>query len=1672
MMIRLLLLVSICFLSLRTFSQCSNPGAFTLSTPSASAIKSAVVTLSWSTSSLATEYEVYYKRSSASTFTKGPTVTTTGASVSGLVPEAQYNFKIISSYFCDDVAEPMDKKRESNTITITMDPLAIPSNLGNLDITQTSFTADWDVVEGATSYAIKVFNGAVEIHSSTTTTNQKSVTGLTPGNTYSWQVKSRGDGSTESNFSAGKTVLMKPATPSGLSTSEHTTTSFKAAWNDVSGETGYELEVATSSGFSAGTFVSGFNPSNVTGTSKIVTGLNAGTTYYFRVRSKNASGSSTNPTGVNTITEPLAPVATAPGTLTQTSFIAKWNTVTGASGYQLDVSADNFTTLLDAYSNKTVSGTTHTVEGLLPGILYKYRLRAVNANGLASTSSDGIEALTLPPDPVSAAATAITENSFIANWSATGSPGYRLDVSNDDFATLLDDYGDLPVTGTSQTVTGLAPGTVYQYRVRSANGSGVSGYSDVITITTIPAPPAADDADGITQSSFTAKWNPVQGADNYRLDVSVDNFSSLLDTYNGKEVSGNSQSVEGLASGTSYQYRVRAANESGASQNSEFVTVITIPGNPITEASTGHTQTSFVARWSPRQNATEYLLDVSADDFNTMLPDFNGREVEGTAETVDGLTPGTIYKYRVKAKNESGASGYSDIAATITVPSTPAGLAALNTSQSGFTAAWDPATGADNYRLDVSADDFNTMLSGYNNLEVQGTAQEVSGLSSGTYKFRVRAANGSGISRSSSSLDVPLVPGNPVTTTPGDITQTSFTANWNAMPDAISYRLDVSADNFATLLADFNNREVSTTSLSVTGLEPGKSYQYRIRSVNESGLSENSNITNVLLKPSNPVAHEVIKQNLEHINQHFFKAVWTPVLSATAYHIDVSLTDDFSNFITGYENKSVDGAVSELKVEGLSAGTIYFLRLRSANASGVSGNSNTVEVITLPGTPDLHQPSAITQNDFNVSWDEVKGAEHYFIDVATTNTFANFVAGFQNTLVQGTAVEVTGLSAGAKYFIRVRSANTSGLSSHAPVVEQITVPAAMLPQNITEREKTNNQIVITWTNVTGASFYEVQVAADELFNTPLENYNPREVDALTELAITGLASQSAYFVRIKSGNNAGISEYSGVKTITTTGENGSGGEDTVLKIDVPVFNTIFNSGDAINVNISGGIGSKTVIFHYRPVMEQDYIATSLASETAEYNVSIDPTWLDELGMEFYFSVTDGSGQVAVSPVRFVRPKIENAILPVATFGGTLKDYRIISLPYEVEEDAIERILEPALGSYNKGKWRLVRYQDGKNVDYSEGLSKTKMERGNGYWFNSLNEVAIQLLSAAVPGNDQNTPFQLNLKAGWNQIGNPYPFPIDWQEVMEYNGTPETIGNLLIYDAETISFKEATTLNSFEGGFIYSDNPVTISIPVTVKSVTANGRKGKDSSVSKRQQTEGWFIPVTLSQGGMVNELNGFGMHSLANTGKDKFDAPVVPRFVRYLEWKSENNDSPVRLARDVVDMKDEYTWLFETDHNANEEVSLRWNTPEGIDGSVILHDLNDNMIIDMKQANEYVIRGGPRSFRVAYSRDPLVVANETKLGTAYPNPATERVSILTAFNAGNQQSSGKLIVYDLSGNHVVTLTKSFHQKGLQSILWDLRSQDRQRVSSGMYFYELTTDEQNNTLRFRGRIVVK
>jgi hypothetical protein len=116
----------------------------------------------------------------------------------------------------------------------------------------------------------------------------------------------------------------------------------------------------------------------------------------------------------------------------------------------------------------------------------------------------------------------------------------------------------------------------------------------------------------------------------------------------------------------------------------------------------------------------------------------------------------------------------------------------------------------------------------------------------------------------------------------------------------------------------------------------------------EIGPLANSNriVTFLASPPPAPVA-----QTASGLSQTSFTANWSGVANASSYQLDVAFDPGFSAFVPLLGNLNVGLSITWV-VNGLSAGSNYYYRIRAVGAGGTSANSNVVHVSTskLPQT--------------------------------------------------------------------------------------------------------------------------------------------------------------------------------------------------------------------------------------------------------------------------------------------------------------------------------------------------------------------------------------------------------------------------------------------------------------------------------------------------------------------------------------------------------------------------------------------------------------------------------------------------------------------------------------------------------------------------------------------------
>jgi FlgD Ig-like domain len=1231
---------------------------------------------------------------------------------------------------------------------------------------------------------------------------------------------------------------------------------------------------------------------------------------------------------------------------------------------------------------------------------------------------------------------------------------------------------------TNLVINGLQPGKTYTFRVTAGRecdpNPDIFSPSPVGTGRTKPAKTIIrpDLCTSTGPNTLTFAWDLIS-CEIWYINVATDpGFVNVVGEYNRGVLWPNTSAIyHDFLPGTNYYYRMRAFYTHEGEYSGGSIAIPTRPENPVADdvLAADMTGNSFIAKWRANNgNATKYYFDVSPTDaFATRLAGYDNKELTAKSQAVTNLVPGSQYYFRVRA---SSFAGYTTPNSGKGVRLKPEINTPTNITTNSFDVTWVAAQNITDYRLDVSTDqNFGSYVAGYNSQQFGVTSTKVANLTPGSvYYSRMRTMLGNVPSQQSNVVKVLTTPVlNPIT----DISTTSFRVSWSQGSSAEGYLLDVATDEaFNNKLASYNGVTVVGATKDVADLTPGTKYYYRVRTKSGAEVSANAQ-GNIMTLPIAPTI------TITDFTPSSFVVNWAAITGADNYRLDLAYDEGFTQIVEGFNNLTV---AAPFKAEGILAGTAFYGRLRAINTSGNSANSQVVFAKTRSVAPILKPATTVQTTAMTLTWDAIAGAETYRLDVATTADFqpGTFVNNFNDLEIAPVNVSyvVTGLAHGTQYYARLRVKNAGGLSDNSNTIAQSTFTLAPVwKDNFTSLA---DRITIEWNAVFGAESYELEVSANSSFTSLLPTHNPKVLDAAnTSDVVSGLAPLTAYFFRIKARNNAGLSIVSLTKSASTVNADGTKPQ---IEMSFAPFEATAESGSSMQqqlaLSATSSAGAVTVRFFHKKRSEPEFTMIPLSVDNGKFKVTTSKEWFDGFGMEFYFEVHDLLSQTKREPagngVHVITTSVESFTIPVARFGKETTNYVIISFPYVLSKSTLEDILVPVLGDYDRSAWRFVQYQDGDNKDYqNDGLRLRDVKQGEGYWFLTKEAVDLTFANGRAYPNSTTAPFVMKLRRGWNQVGNPFPYSVNWSDVLEDNNNPDAVGELHIFSGQSNKFPQSDELKVFGGGFVFADQNTDLVFKTTLDEFSA-GRRADKNVLEFEQTADEWFVPITLTQGDVTNTEVGIGMSPKASDGKDRYDMVTLPRFGNFLEFNSRAKGFEFDMSSNVVGTSEQYQWNCYLETDRNSEVELTWNSDlvRNLGIGLLLWDESAHQIVNMAHVDAYRA-SGPAKFRVIFSKGPVNTDLPlARIGRPHPNPFTTTATIPVTYIV-DENVAVNYSISDVTGRMVFTGTAISEEEGLFSVAWNGKTAEGSDAAKGLYFFKIKgMDANGRIIDYEGKLI--
>ena len=709
-----------------------------------------------------------------------------------------------------------------------------------------------------------------------------------------------------------------------------------------------------------------------------------------------------------------------------------------------------------------------TVIGLVNGITYEFRISAVNAVSAGNTSNPvSATPATTSSSPSGLVAIASSSTAIDLTWLPPGDTGgatidgYQIErqIGTGSFVITTANTGS---TGTTYPDDLLSPGSTYTYRISAVSIAGAgdaSGTTSAITFT-LPGSPTnlattrgntevslvwgAPISDGGTPvSGYLVEYNDGSGSKQFVNSETASVTGSLAGSFTDTSVT-----VTGLTNGVQYLFEVLAVNSVGKGPSlSDTAIPATVPSIP----------TDFTAIRGNAQVTLEWLTPSGNGDpvFNSIveIDDGDGWKkhpeiISGNGTTIDNLSNGKLFQFRVYAENLVGLSTASTPASATpaTTPGIPTSVSAVAENKQVKLTWIAPADGGSiitSYTVEYDGGSGWTTFTG--DTTVDDTTATVTGLTNGKdYEFRISAVNAAGPGITSG-----VVTGTPITVaaSPFDLSATTSTSNsitltWKAPLNSggagiSGYVIDrsVADSEFTPLVSDTGD---TTVTYSDTGLDSGVKYTYRVSVITVAGTSEPSGKSGAttLSIPSAPTNLVASPSDIT------ITLSWTAPASDGGETIDDYVIE--SNHNDGGWNLVTDATDTNTNeiITGLNNGDNYEFRVHAVNSIGDSQLSTSASDIpfTLPGIPtDLVAQRGPA--DAKLTWtapaDNGRAITDYVVE--TSNDENGPWASYADGTSTDTSAIVLELVPGQTTWFRVSATNLAGTGD--PSIPQFTTPA-------------------------------------------------------------------------------------------------------------------------------------------------------------------------------------------------------------------------------------------------------------------------------------------------------------------------------------------------------------------------------------------------------------------------------------------------------------------------------------------------------------------------------------------------------------------------------------------------------------------------------------------------------
>lgn len=495
--------------------------------------------------------------------------------------------------------------------------------------------------------------------------------------------------------------------------------------------------------------------------------------------------------------------------------------------------------------------------------------------------------------------------------------------------------------------------------------------------------------------------------------------------------------------------------------------------------------------------------------------------------------------------------------------------------------------------------------------------------------------------------------------------------------------------------------------------------------------------------------------------------------------------------------------------------------------------------------------------------------------------------------------------------------------------------------------------------------------------------------------------------------------------------------------------------------------------YYRRGGEYVYVGDTLHRDVDTLRGRIPASFATIRGIEYYIILRVGGTTVSIVTYPGVNPILSPATLPVAVGDAVYplelqrKKYSMVSIPLDLNfgyQDIFSVLGDDYGGTYSRNHWRVFRWQKGDCAEYP-GIASS-FTPGASFWLITQSARSFTTgsgLSVFAPPGAPSYPIVLD--QGWNQIADPYAFPISWASILQNSQIADTVLSRP-NGFDGTEYEVTNILKPWEGYFVY--NPLNRAVTLFIS--PKESPPGLPPSASRGDRHDPG-ISYALNLTAEMPEVNWRDSHNLLGFLSEqtpmhkRINDPEPPPIGEYVRLSIV--DRGMDFMSRLMELPDDgQTWnieLYSTAANRVARVTLSQvgDMPEGFQLYILDRD-NFNLIsltenqfsIQLGQPFQkrlMTVIVGTKEYAKQHSGGIPLLPLSYELEQNYPNPFNPATSIRYQLS---KRSDVFLEIVDLLGQRVKTLVNVTQLTGSYTVVWDGRNDVGLTVASGVYVYRL------------------